>query len=356
MRIIVTGGAGFIGSHLIKYLLANTQAKILNIDKLTYAGNLSTLRSLEKNPNHFFIKLDICKHDKIKAIFDKFKPQLIFNLAAETNLDKSVSNSDKFIHTNINGTYSLAKISLDYWKKLSIHEQHIFRFIQISSGEVFGTLRFNDKPFNEKSPPKPYSPYGASKASADLILKSFYKTYKFPVIITHSVNNYGPYQHPEKFIPLCILNALEEKPLPIYGNGKQIRDWIHVNDHCEALLKIAKLGKIGESYCISANCEKTNLDLIKYICHALDRLAPRKSKRSYLKLIKFVQEHPGHAVRFAASNEKLTQQLKWKPKVRFLKGMLQTVNWYLNNKMWIKQVQEKQFSKIRKTLAKAKPM
>lgn len=328
--ILVTGGAGFIGSNLVKSLL-NDSVRILNVDKLTYAGNLENLEEYQDHPQHQFFKVDICDTKSIQAILDEFKPEAVIHLAAESHVDRSIDDASTFIETNINGTYSLIKNSYNYYKNLFGAQKESFRFIHISTDEVFGALGQEGK-FTEESPYKPNSPYAASKAASDLLVRSYFKTFHFPAIIVNASNNYGPCQFPEKLIPLIILNALEEKNLPVYGNGKQVRDWLNVQDHVRAIKKILNNGKVGESYCVGADSEIENIEIIRKICLILDELYPRSNERSYFDLVQFVTDRPGHDFRYATDACKLRAQTGWKPEVSFDQGLRDTILWYLNKR------------------------
>lgn len=323
MRILVTGGAGFIGSNFVCHSLSQGH-EIINIDKLTYAGNLENLGAYYSHKNHIFYKEDISNKQSIKEILFKEQPEVIFHMAAESHVDRSIDRADLFIKTNVLGTQQLLDASLKYFQSLT--NKNNFRFFHLSTDEVFGTLGAIGK-FNETMPYRPNSPYAASKAASDLLVRSYYKTYNLPIIIINSSNNYGPKQYPEKLIPLMILNALEQKPLPVYGKGQQIRDWMFITDHVEALLELMLVGKVGESYCISADNEMTNLNLVQLICETLDRICPVDD--SYRNLITFVADRPGHDYRYAIDASKLIKAIRWSPKVTFQEGINRTVLWYL---------------------------
>ncbi len=323
MRILVTGGAGFIGSNFVCHSLSQGH-EIINIDKLTYAGNLENLGTYYSHKNHIFYKEDISNKQSIKEILFKEQPEVIFHMAAESHVDRSIDRADLFIKTNVLGTQQLLDASLKYFQSLT--NKNNFRFLHLSTDEVFGTLGATGK-FNETMPYRPNSPYAASKAASDLLVRSYYKTYNLPIIIINSSNNYGPKQYPEKLIPLMILNALEQKPLPVYGKGQQIRDWMFITDHVEALLELMLVGKVGESYCISADNEMTNLNLVQLICETLDRVCPVDD--SYRNLITFVADRPGHDYRYAIDASKLIKTIRWSPKVTFQEGINRTVLWYL---------------------------
>jgi dTDP-glucose 4,6-dehydratase len=323
MKILITGGAGFIGSNFIGEALRFGH-EIINIDKLTYSGNLSNLIDAMKSPNYCFYREDICNSKAISKIIFNHKPDTILHMAAESHVDRSIKCANVFIQTNINGTYSLLNSALEYYK--SLVNKSDFRFIHLSTDEVFGTLGVEGQ-FDETMPYRPNSPYAASKASSDLLVRAFYKTHCFPAIIVNSSNNYGPKQYPEKLIPLMILNALQKKVLPIYGEGKQIRDWIHVQDHVNALFLIIKSGKIGESYCVGSNFECENLDLVTDICNILNELKP--INKPYSDLISFIPDRLGHDFRYATDSSKLSLHTGWKPTINLKEGLRSTIKWYL---------------------------
>ena len=338
--IFVTGGAGFIGSAVIRYLINNTECSIINIDKLTYAGNLSTLESVVNNPRYFFELADICDAQKISELFRQYQPDAIMHLAAETHVDRSIDNAAAFIQTNIVGTYVLLEAARHYWHSLSETRKSAFRFHHISTDEVFGDLKSAVGFFTEMTPYAPNSPYSASKAGADHLVRAWYKTYGFPVILTNCSNNYGAFQFPEKLIPLMILNAVQGKKLPIYGNGNQVRDWLFVDDHTRALYLALTRGKIGESYNIGGHNQKTNLEVVNTICAVLDELVPTEKNpntqgvRRYADLIEFVADRPGHDQRYAIDAGKIQRELGWQPLETFESGIRKTVEWYLDNPTW----------------------
>ncbi|MBT7753089.1 MAG: dTDP-glucose 4,6-dehydratase [Gammaproteobacteria bacterium] len=340
MKILITGGAGFIGSALIRYLLRETSCQIINIDKLTYAGNLDSLADVSSSERYFFEQIDICNKDALKNVFDKFSPELVMHLAAESHVDKSIDSSGIFIETNIIGTYNMLEISRSYWSDLEAVQKDRFRFHHISTDEVFGDLTDSNEFFTEETPYEPSSPYSASKASSDHLVRAWYRTYKLPTIITNCSNNYGPYHFPEKLIPHVILNALHGKPIPIYGDGSQIRDWLYVEDHARALYSVITMGDIGATYNIGGNNEKTNIEVVQSICNLLDELSPIKPNGidSYNDLITFVRDRPGHDQRYAIDSSKIKKELNWEPSVNFEEGLLKTVQWYLDNEQWWERV------------------
>ena len=327
--IIVTGGAGFIGSNFILKFLAASDENLLNIDNLSYAANLSNLEAIKSDSRYSFAKIDIQNHSKVEALIKKVKPRAILNFAAESHVDRSIEGPETFINTNILGTYSLLKASLDYWNDLSKKEKEIFRFFHISTDEVFGSLNLNDKKSTEESSYKPNSPYSASKAASDHLVRAWHHTFKLPTLVSNCTNNYGPHQHEEKLIPHIITKALKNKNLPIYGDGKNIRDWLYVEDHCEAIMKILEKGTPGETYNIGGNCEKSNLEVVNEICEILDSKNPKKDGSLYKKQIKFVNDRPGHDFRYSLDISKIEYNLNWKPKESFSSGLAKTVKWYL---------------------------
>jgi len=331
MNIIVTGGAGFIGSAFIRHLIKHTTHQILNIDKLTYAADLASLNSIKNHNQYLFSQTDITDSKKLTEIFRQFKPDLVIHFAAETHVDRSISAPEVFIQTNIIGTFQLLQVSLDYWKKLNRSDQQTFRFVSISTDEVYGELTNKDSFFHENSIYAPNSPYSASKASADHLVRAWHKTYGLPTLITHSSNNYGPYQYPEKLIPRTILNALSGKPINVYGNGEQIRDWLFIQDHIDALMLIITKGKIGEIYNIGGDNELKNIFVVRKICDILDTLKPEKPNgiNHYSELITFVQDRLGHDFRYAIDNSKIKKELGWFPKQNFEVGLQKTIHWYL---------------------------
>ncbi|MBO7380937.1 MAG: dTDP-glucose 4,6-dehydratase [Neisseriaceae bacterium] len=332
MKILLTGGAGFIGSAVIRYIINHTEDSVMNVDKLTYAGNLESLTSVKDNPRYQFAQIDICDKAKMQQIFDEYQPDVVMNLAAETHVDRSIDSPDSFLQTNIFGTYNLLEISRHYWQKLSDKCQEKFRFHHISTDEVFGDLDDTDALFTEKTPYAPSSPYSASKASSDHLVRAWQRSFGLPTLITNCSNNYGPFHFPEKLIPLMILNALQGKPLPVYGDGGQIRDWLFVEDHARALYLVVTQGKIGESYNIGGFNERKNIEVVKTICSLLDELRPQSTP--YADLISFVKDRPGHDRRYAIDANKIKHELGWQPEETFESGMRKTVQWYLDNRTW----------------------
>lgn len=339
-KLLITGGAGFIGSAVIRYVIENTQDSVVNVDKLTYAGNLDSLESVENNLRYAFEQVNICNIKELSRVLEQHQPDAIMHLAAESHVDRSIDGSAVFIETNIVGTYTLLEAARIYWSNLSAERKMAFRFHHISTDEVYGDLALQDSLFTETSPYAPSSPYSASKASSDHLVRAWARTYGLPIIVTNSSNNYGAFQFPEKLIPLMILNALAGKPLPVYGNGLQIRDWLFVDDHAEALYKVVTEGKVGETYNIGGKNEKANIDVVREICCLLEELAPNKPENivKYEDLISYVKDRPGHDLRYALDITKIEHELGWKPKETFESGIRKTVEWYLNNKKWWSRV------------------
>lgn len=342
MRILITGGAGFIGSALVRHLIEHTDHHVLNLDKLTYAGNLESLHSIASNTRYEFVQADIVDQATVSAVLERFRPQAIMHLAAESHVDRSIDGPAAFIQTNIVGTYSLLEATRAYWGTLPAAEREAFRFHHVSTDEVYGDLHGVDDLFTETTPYAPSSPYSASKAGSDHLVRAWQRTYGLPVLLTNCSNNYGPYHFPEKLIPLVILNALAGKPLPVYGNGQQVRDWLFVEDHARALLKVVTAGEVGQTYNIGGHNEQTNLGVVHAICALLEELAPAHPAgvARYADLITFVQDRPGHDLRYAIDAGKIERELGWRPEETFATGLRKTVQWYLDNLEWCRHVQD----------------
>lgn len=338
MSVIVTGGAGFIGSNFIHEWMKTNSTALVNLDKLTYAGNRGNLKSVEGHENYSFIHGDIKDRNIIDDMLQRFKPSAVVHFAAESHVDRSIHGPAAFIETNVLGSFQLIDATYQYWKELDDHLKSNFRFIHVSTDEVYGSLEPDDPAFNEEHKYAPNSPYSASKASSDHLARAYFHTYGLPTIITNCSNNYGPYQFPEKLIPLVINNALSEKTLPIYGDGQQIRDWLYVTDHCSAILKVLEKGKPGEVYNIGGNNELTNLVIVETICDLLDQLKPRSNGARYNELITFVKDRPGHDRRYAIDNTKIERELGWIPSESFETGLKKTISWYLENSSWVENI------------------
>lgn len=336
MKILVTGGAGFIGSAVVRHIINSTTDTVVNVDKLTYAGNLASINSIAYSDRYSFEKVDICNLTAIQALFTKHQPDMVMHLAAESHVDRSIDGPAAFIETNIVGTYSMLEAARSYWKDLPEDRKVGFRFHHISTDEVYGDLNGTNDLFTETTPYAPSSPYSASKASSDHLVRAWHRTFGLPVIVTNCSNNYGPYHFPEKLIPLMILNALSGKPLPVYGKGNQVRDWLFVEDHARALYKVVTEGTVGETYNIGGHNEKQNIEVVNTLCNLLEELAPNKPDgiRNYKDLIIYVKDRPGHDLRYAIDASKIEQQLGWKPEETFESGLRKTVLWYLNNRPW----------------------
>ena len=341
--ILITGGAGFIGSNFVRYLLAvNPDVEIINLDALTYAGSLLNLKNLPGSDRHEFIEGNILDRELILDLLKKYKIQTVIHFAAETHVDRSILGPDNFISTNITGTFQVLEAARQAWLESSSQAGGPFRFHHISTDEVYGSLTPDQEAFSESNPYQPNSPYAASKAASDHLVRSYHHTYGLPVTITNCSNNYGPYQYPEKLIPLVILNALAHKPIPIYGDGKQIRDWLYVEDHCEAIVQILDKGKPGETYNIGGDNQPTNVEIVEMICRILDEKLPDPAAGSRSSLIQYVSDRPGHDRRYAINNTKIQRSLGWAPKYSLEEGLNKTVNWYLENPKWIEEIQNKQ--------------
>ena len=340
MTLLITGGAGFIGSALIRHLIQNTDERVVNLDKLTYAGNLQSLAAVADNPRYTFEHADICDRTALERIFAKHQPRAVMHLAAESHVDRSIDSAGEFIHTNIVGTFTLLEAARTYFEKQPENQRAAFRFHHISTDEVYGDLHDSDGLFTETTPYAPSSPYSASKASSDHLVRAWQRTYRLPTLITNCSNNYGPCHFPEKLIPHIILNALSGRPLPIYGDGSQIRDWLYVEDHARALYQVVTQGKVGETYNIGGHNEKTNLEVVRTVCALLEELAPQKPAgvAKYEDLITFVKDRPGHDARYAIDAAKIGRELGWQPQETFDTGIRKTVAWYLENRDWWQNV------------------
>ncbi len=366
MKILVTGGAGFIGSAVIRHIIKNTSDSVINVDKLTYAGNLESLSEVSSDERYCFEQVDICDKKALEKVFSSYQPDAVMHLAAESHVDRSIDGPAAFIETNIVGTYTLLEVARGYWNQLEQVRKAAFRFQHISTDEVYGDLEGTDDLFTENTSYEPSSPYSASKASSDHLVRAWLRTYGLPTIVTNCSNNYGPFHFPEKLIPLMILNALDGKPLPVYGDGMQIRDWLYVEDHARALYKVVTEGQVGETYNIGGHNEKANIEVVKTICAILDELVPSASnpnfaanghpeldsgssdsnvtRSGYASLITYVKDRPGHDVRYAIDAAKIERELGWKPEETFDTGIRKTVEWYLNNENWWQRVLDGSYS------------
>ncbi len=347
--ILVTGGAGFIGSAVVRFLIKQTDNKVINLDKLTYAGNLESLVSVAKSPRYQFVQQDIVNTKAIRAILTEFTPDAVMHLAAESHVDRSISGPTDFIQTNVVGTCSLLEAVRSYWQSLSSVKAKAFRFHHVSTDEVYGDLSNRDEYFTEQSPYAPGSPYSASKASSDHLVRAWHRTYGLPVVMSNCSNNYGPCHFPEKLIPLMLFNALEGKPLPVYGNGEQIRDWLYVEDHAKALYTVLQKGRTGETYNIGGHNEKKNIDVVYTLCDLLEELAPEKPEgvEHFKDLITFVEDRPGHDQRYAIDATKIRADLGWVPEETFETGLRKTVQWYLDNPAWCRRIQDGSYQRDR---------
>ena len=343
MALMVTGGAGFIGTNFVLDWLDENDEPVVNLDKLTYAGNLRNLQTVADNGQHVFVHGDIADRDTVSTILSEHRPRAIVHFAAETHVDRSIHGPEDFVQTNVVGTFRLLEATMIYWRSLADAERNDFRFLNVSTDEVFGSLGPDDPPFTEQSRHAPNSPYAASKAAADHLVRSYFHTYGLPVITTQCSNNYGPFQFPEKLIPLMTVYGARDKPLPIYGDGQNIRDWLYVGDHCEALRSVLIDGQPGEVYNVGGNCEMTNLDVVEEICSQLDELMPDKAGQPRRRLIEFVEDRPGHDRRYALATDKIEQLLGWRPSETFATGIRKTVSWYLDNQAWLDEVTSGQY-------------
>lgn len=351
MKVLITGGAGFIGSAVIRHIINNMSDSVVNVDKLTYAGNLESLSTVEQSSRYLFEQVDICDRAELDRVFATHKPDAVMHLAAESHVDRSITGPAEFIQTNIVGTYNLLEAARKYWNSLEANAQKDFRFHHISTDEVYGDLPHPDEQdgdlplFTEQSSYAPSSPYSASKASSDHLVRAWLRTYGFPTIVTNCSNNYGPYHFPEKLIPLVILNALEGKELPIYGRGDQIRDWLYVEDHARALYKVLTKGAVGQTYNIGGHNEKRNIEVVQTICSILDSLVPKET--TYAEQIIYVTDRPGHDRRYAIDSKKMSVELKWRPEETFETGLRKTIQWYLDNQLWCQNVQDGSYKRQR---------
>ncbi len=343
--ILITGGAGFIGSNFILGWIANKDLWVVNLDKLTYAGNVRNLDSLKDDARYIFVKGDINDQSLVRNLLNRYKPRAIVHFAAESHVDRSIHGPQDFIQTNINGTFQLLEESRVYWESLGSEEKSAFRFLHVSTDEVYGSLGPGDSPFTETTQYAPNSPYSASKAASDHLVRAYHHTYGFPALTSNCSNNYGPYQFPEKLIPLMILNALNRKPLPVYGDGLNIRDWLYVGDHCEALRTVLAKGKPGEVYNIGGCNEKTNIEVVRTVCAILDELRPNSKMGHYESLITFIKDRPGHDRRYAINVGKIERELGWQPSISFETGIRKTVQWYLDNMEWVENVASGEYQK-----------
>lgn len=350
--ILVTGGAGFIGSNFVRYWLREESGRLVNLDKLTYAGNLDSLADVFDDPRHVFVQGDICDGPMVRRLLDEYRPWAIVNFAAESHVDRSIDGPAEFVQTNVVGTFRLLEAARDYWSALPPEDKERFRFLHVSTDEVYGSLGPTGY-FTEETPYAPNSPYSASKAAADHFARAYHHTYGLPVLVTNCSNNYGPYQFPEKLIPLMILNAVEGKPLPVYGDGLNVRDWLYVEDHCRALQMVLKQARPGSEYNIGGNCERTNLQVVHAICEIVDRLRPDLPHRPCSRLITFVKDRPGHDRRYAIDASRIRRELGWEPKETFETGLERTVRWYLENSTWVERVTSGKYRRERLGLGPA---
>jgi dTDP-glucose 4,6-dehydratase len=344
--ILVTGGAGFIGGCFVRQCIAEQDVHIVNLDKLTYAGNLDSLRSVESNPRYSFVHGDIAKRETVDRVFKEHRPTAVVHFAAESHVDRSIEGPAEFVRTNVQGTFEMLDAARCYVNGLPADRRAAFRFLHVSTDEVYGSLGQTGR-FAETNPYDPSSPYSASKASADHFARAYFRTYGLPVLVTNCSNNYGPYQFPEKLIPLIVLNALEGKPLPVYGDGQNVRDWLYVEDHCHALWRVLQSGRPGETYNIGGNCEQKNIDVVRTICDIIDELRPGLSQAPCSSLITFVKDRPGHDRRYAIDAAKIQRELGWSPEHDFVSGMRRTVQWYLDHSEWVARVASGEYKRER---------
>ncbi len=336
MKILVTGGAGFIGSAVIRHLISETQHSVVNVDCLTYAGNLSTLDCVSSNARYSFEKVNICDSVSVQNVFERHRPDAVMHLAAESHVDRSIDGPSAFIQTNVVGTYVMLEASRRHWQSLALEQKESFRFHHISTDEVYGSLG-DEGLFTEQTPYDPSSPYSATKAASDHLVRAWNRTYGLPIVLTNCSNNYGPFQYPEKLIPLTITSALAGKPLPVYGKGENVRDWLYVDDHARALVAVLERGHVGETYNIGGNSERKNIDVVRAICGLMDELSPNSTNRPHEKLITFVTDRPGHDHRYAIDASRIQRDLGWMPEESFASGLKKTVQWYLSNQEWCRQ-------------------
>jgi len=336
---VVTGGAGFIGSNFVLAEREHGGARLINLDLLTYAGNLMNLQGLKDDPDYVFVKGDIVDRNLVRDLLDKYRPCAVINFAAESHVDRSIDGPEDFIQTNVVGTFHLLEEVRRYWEALALEDKESFRFLHVSTDEVYGSLKSEDPPFHERTPYAPNSPYSASKAASDHLVRAYHHTYGLPTITTNCSNNYGPRQFPEKLIPLIVLNAINGKPLPIYGDGLNVRDWLYVEDHCEALSLVLQKGTVGEMYNIGGRCEKTNLEVVHTVCNLLDEMLLDSPHAPHDSLITFVKDRPGHDRRYAIDSSKIEEELGWSPEETFETGLKKTIQWYLENPEWVESVQ-----------------
>ena len=350
--LLITGGAGFVGSALVRYLLRETAFSVVNVDKLTYAGNLATLESVKDHPRNNFAQVDICDRKALESLFTTYQPDAVMHLAAETHVDRSIDNPATFIESNISGTFTLLETARHYWQKLEGSAKERFRFLHVSTDEVFGTLT-GDALFSETSLYAPRSPYAASKAAADHLVRAWFHTYDFPVLITNCSNNYGPYQYPEKLIPVVVMKALAGEPIPVYGAGESVRDWLYVDDHVRGLLRVLERGKLGETYAIGGHNEVRTAKLVEQVCSLLDEFNPTSSYTPHASLITHVEDRPGHDLRYAIDASKMGHELDWTPQETFATGLRKTVRWYVDNQDWCERVMTGKYGLERLGLGKA---